>query len=70
MRAAILLLNLAIFGLAYYFASFLGLVIAVVACVVCAAAFFALSMAKTEARESKAMKRAMGRNTTLLGRLL
>ena len=31
--------------------------------------FFALSMAKNDAYESKALKRAMGRNTTFLGKL-
>ncbi|HEY2256213.1 MAG TPA: hypothetical protein VGI11_11285 [Variovorax sp.] len=70
MRAVILLVNIAALGLAWYFASFVGLMIAVGVCVILTAGIFAFSMAKTDARESKDMKRAMGRNTTLLGRLL
>jgi hypothetical protein len=70
MRALILLVNIAVMGLAWYFASFAGLMIAAGICVIFVAGIFAFSMAKTEARESKDMKRAMGRNTTLLGRLL
>ena len=34
------------------------------------AGFFAFSMASTEARESRRMQRAMGRNTTFLAELL
>lgn len=69
MRAVVFLLNLAVLALAFRFASFTGLAIAAFACVILSAAVFAFSMAKTDARESKDIKRAMGRNTTLLGRL-
>jgi len=69
MRALILLGNLLVLGLAYWFGSLSGLLIALAACLVFVAAAFWLSMARGEARESKAIKRAMGRNTTLMGKL-
>jgi hypothetical protein len=70
MRALILLVNIGVLAGAWYFASFVGLMIGAGVCVILAAGIFAFSMARTEARESKDIKRAMGRNTTLLGRLL
>ena len=69
MRAIVLLANLLVLGLAYRFGSFIWLGIALGVTLVLVAGFFALSMARTDAYESKGMKRAMGRNTTLLGRL-
>jgi hypothetical protein len=69
MRAIVLLANLLVLGLAYYFGSFMWLLAALGVTMLLAVGFFALSMARTDAYESKDMKRAMGRNTTLLGRL-
>lgn len=69
MRALILLLSIAVLGLAYYLASITGLLIAAGLCLVLAAGAFAFSMARTDARESKDMQRAMGRNTTFLAGL-
>lgn len=70
MRAAILLANICVLALAWWFGSLTGLLIAAAVCFVFIAGVFALSMAKTEARESKDMQRSMERNTTFLGRLL
>ncbi|VTU26268.1 MULTISPECIES: hypothetical protein [unclassified Variovorax] len=69
MRAIILLANIAVLAIAFWLASFTGLLIAGVLCFVLIAAVFALSMARTEARESRDMQRAMGRNTTFLAGL-
>ncbi len=69
MRAAILLVNVCVVALAYWLGSFTDLLIAGALCLVITAGVFALSMAKTEARESKDMQRRMGRNTTFLARL-
>jgi hypothetical protein len=69
MRGIVLLTNLLVLGLAYYFASFIGLLVALGVTLLLVVGFFALSMAKNDAYESKALKRAMGRNTTFLGKL-
>lgn len=69
MRALILFANIAILGLAWYFGSLTGVLIAAGLCVIVVAGVFAFSMARTEARESKDMQRAMGRNTTFLAGL-
>jgi hypothetical protein len=69
MRALVLFANIAVLAIAFWLASFTGLVIAAALCFVLIAAAFALSMAKTEARESRDMQRAMGRNTTFLAGL-
>ncbi|MDM0104508.1 hypothetical protein QTH97_06165 [Variovorax sp. J22R24] len=69
MRAIILLANIGVLAVAFYLGSLTGLLIAAGVCLVLVAGFFAFSMARTEARESKDMKRAMGRNTTLLAGL-
>jgi hypothetical protein len=69
MRALILLGNLVVLALAYWLGSFTGLLIGIGVCMVLVVAAFGLSMARAEARESKAIKRAMGRNTTLMGKL-
>lgn len=70
MRALILFVNIAVLAAAYWVASLTGLLIAAGLCFVVIAAFFAFSMASTEARESRKMQRAMGRNTTFLAELL
>lgn len=70
MRAFVFLVNIAVLGLAWYFWSLVGMLIAAGVCVLLVAAVFAFSIARSESLESKDMKRRMGRNTTLLGRLL
>ena len=70
MRAVILIVNIAILAIAYALASLTGLLIAAGICFVLIAGFFTFSMASTEARESRKMQRAMGRNTTFLAELL
>ena len=70
MRALILLINVAVIALAWYLAGPIGLLVAAIACFVLVAGAFAFSMARTEARESREMQRAMGRNTTFLAELL
>jgi len=70
MRALILIVNIAALAAAYYLASLTGLLIAAGLCFVLIAGFFAFSMASTEARESRKMQRAMGRNTTFLAELM
>ena len=69
MRAIILLANIGVLALAFYLGSWMGLLIAAGVCVVLVAAFFVFSMATSEARESKDVQRAMGRNSTFLGGL-
>lgn len=69
MRALILLLNFVVIAAGYYFASLLGLLIALGVCVALCAVAFVFSTSLTDARESKELKRAMGRNTTIHGRL-
>lgn len=69
MRATILFVNICVVALAYWLGSFMGLLIAGALCLLITAGVFALSMARTEARESKGMQRSMGRNTTFLARL-
>ena len=70
MRALILILNVALLAIAWWAASLTGVLIAAGLCFVLVAGFFAFSMASTEARESRRMQRAMGRNTTFLAELL
>lgn len=70
MRAFILIVNIAALAAAYYLASLTGLLIVAGLCIVLIAGFFAFSMASTEARESRKMQRAMGRNTTFLAELM
>ncbi|MDM0016134.1 hypothetical protein [Variovorax saccharolyticus] len=70
MRALLLLTHLAVIALAWYLTGPIGLLIAAIACFVLIAGAFAFSMARTEARESREMQRAMGRNTTFLAELL
>jgi Flp pilus assembly protein TadB len=70
MRALILILNVALLVAAWWVASLTGVLIAAGLCFVLVAGFFAFSMASTEARESRRMQRAMGRNTTFLAELL
>lgn len=69
MRAIVFLANLCVLGLAWWWGSFTGLLIAAAICIAAVAGFFAVSMARTEARESRTMQRNMGRNTTFLARL-
>ena len=70
MRALALLANLGILALAYYFGSLAGLLIAAGICVAAIAGLFVFSMSRTEALESKEMRRSMGRSTTFLGGLM
>ena len=70
MRAFILILNVAVLVIAWWAASLTGLLVAAGLCFVLVAGFFAFSMARTEARESRQMQRAMGRNTSFLAELL
>ena len=70
MRALILLLNIAVIALAWYLAGPIGLLVAAAVCFALIAGAFAFSMARTEARESRKMQRAMRRNTTFLAELL
>jgi hypothetical protein len=69
MRAIILLANICVLALAYWLGSIMGLLIAAALCLVFAVALFVFSMARHEARESRDMQRAMGRNTSFLARL-
>lgn len=69
MRAIVLILNIAVLVVAWWAASLTGVLIAAALCFVLVAGFFAFSMAKTEARESRQMQRAMGRNTSFLAEL-
>jgi hypothetical protein len=69
MRAIVLLTNIAVMAVAFWLASFTGLLIAAVLCFVLMGAVFALSMARTEARESRDMQRTMHRNTSFLAGL-
>jgi hypothetical protein len=69
MRAVLLLASIAILGLAWWLGSFVGMLIAVGVCFALAAASFAVSRARKEARESKEMQRAFGRSTTFLAGL-
>jgi hypothetical protein len=69
MRAVVFLVNICVLAVAYWLGSLTGLLIAVVVCLASVAGFFVLSMARTEAQESKSLQRAMGRNTTFLAKL-
>jgi uncharacterized ion transporter superfamily protein YfcC len=69
MRTFVLLVYFGVMALAFYFGSLTGLLIAAGICIVMVAGFFVFSMARNEARESKDMQRAMGRNTTFLAGL-
>ncbi|MBB3177619.1 hypothetical protein [Variovorax sp. Sphag1AA] len=69
MRALLLLANLGLLALAFYFGSLAGLLIAVALCIAIVAGFFLFSMSRAESLESKDMRRAMGRSTTFLGGL-
>lgn len=69
MRILLLLASIAFPVTAWWLGSFTGLLIAIGACFVLAAASFALSRAGKEARESKQMQRAFGRSTTFLAGL-
>jgi len=69
MRALILLSSVSLLALAYALGSFSGLLIAALLSIVIGALSFVFSTASTEARESRAMQRAMGRNTTFLAKL-
>lgn len=69
MRALILLSSLSILALAYTLGSFPGLLLAAVLSIVIGALSFVFSTAKTEACESRKMRRTMGRNTTFLAML-
>ncbi|MBO9650598.1 MAG: hypothetical protein J7605_19000 [Variovorax sp.] len=69
MRALLLLVNLGLLALAFYFGSLAGLLIAVALCIAIVAGFFLFSMSRAESLESKDMRRAMGRSTTFLGEL-
>ena len=70
MRAIVLLANIGLLALAFYFGSLAGLLIATAVCVAVVAGLFVFSMSRSESLESKDMRRAMGRNTTLLGGLM
>jgi hypothetical protein len=69
MRALAFLANIAVIAVAYYFGSWTGLLIALAVCVTLVAAFLVFSTDKTEAGESRKMRKAMGRNTTFLAGL-
>lgn len=69
MRALLLVVNLGLLALAFYFGSLAGLLIAVALCIAIVAGFFLFSMSRAESLESKDMRRAMGRSTTFLGGL-
>ena len=69
MRAIVLLANIGVLALAFYLGSWIGVLIATGICSVLVAVFFLFSTARTEARESKDMKKAMGRDTTFLAGL-
>ena len=69
MRALVLLANLGLLALAFYFGSLAGLLIATALCVAIVAGFFLFSMSRSESLESKNMRRTMGRSTTFLGGL-
>ena len=70
MRAIVLIVNIAVLVTAWWVASLTGLLVAAGLCFVLITGCFAFSMASTEARESRRMQRAMGRNTTFLADLL
>ena len=69
MRALILLANIAVIAVAIFLGSWTGLLVAAFLCFVLIAAFFVFSTEKTEALESKGLRRSMGRSTTFLGGL-
>lgn len=69
MRPIILLANLCILAVAFYFGSLTGLLVAGAVCIAIVAGFFMFSTARTESLESKEMRRTMGRSTTFLGGL-
>jgi len=69
MRAIVLLANIGLLALAFYFGSLAGLLIATAVCVAVVAGLFLFSMSRGESLESKGMRRAMGRSTTFLGGL-
>ncbi|MBO9515221.1 MAG: hypothetical protein J7549_13985 [Variovorax sp.] len=69
MRAIVLLANLGALALAFYFGSFIGLLVAAVLCIAIGAGFFMFSTSRSESLESKEMRRTMGRSTTFLGGL-
>jgi len=69
MRALLLLASIAVLATAWWLGSFTGLLIAIGVCFALAAATFAFSRARQEARESKQMQRAFGRSTTFLAGL-
>ena len=70
MRAIVLLANLGLLALAFYFGSLAGLLIVAGVCVAVVACLFLFSMSRSESLESKEMRRSMGRITTLLGGLM
>jgi len=69
MRALAFLANIGVIAVAYYFGSWTGLLIALAVCVALVAAFLVFSTDKTESKESRKMRKAMGRNTTFLAGL-
>ncbi len=69
MRITVFLLNIAVLFLAYHWGSLTGLLIACGLCAALVAASFAISTSRKEARESRDIQRAMGRNSTFLARL-
>ena len=70
MRAIVLLANIGLLSLAFYYGSLAGLLIACAVCVAVIACLFVFSMSRGESLESKDMRRAMGRSTTFLGGLM
>jgi hypothetical protein len=69
MRALVIIANIGLIAAAFYFGSWAGLLIALAVCIALIGAFLAFSTDKVEARESREMRKAMGRNTTFLAGL-
>jgi hypothetical protein len=69
MRALAFLANIGVIAVCFYFGSWTGLLIALAVCAALVAAFLVLSTDRNESKESRKMRKAMGRNTTFLAGL-